>query len=121
MRTKYGEYKEYHTSLDDLNYISEEGLLGAYEIYIKIISIFENNRVYKNLILCEPQMGRRGLYPTISTKETMGITRNMMNVLTYADGKNDLIDIANILNINIENLYNIVKELYKEDLLQILE
>ena len=56
--------------------------------------------VPKNKILCEPQMGKRGLYPTLSTKKEKNITRNYMSFLQYSDGKNSLDEISKILNIN---------------------
>jgi aminopeptidase-like protein len=117
MRTKYGEYKEYHTSLDNLDYISPDGLNGAYEIYVKVIETLENNISYKVNVLGEPQLGKRGLYPTISTKETKSIVKDMMNVLTYCDGKLSLLDIAEKMHVSIWELYDIVDNLVKEKLL----
>ena len=54
----------------------------------------------RNKILCEPQMSKRGLYPTISTKKENEITKNYMSFLQYADGKNSLDKISKILKIN---------------------
>jgi len=44
--------------------------------------------------LCEPQLGKRGLYPTLSTRDSGRQVRSMMNVLAYADGEHDLLAIA---------------------------
>ena len=94
MRSKYGTYPEYHTSLDNLDYISEEGLQLSYEIYMNIINTIEKNKVYRVTVKGEPQLGKRGLYPNVSTKTSGSSVRNMMNFLAYADGNNDLIDIC---------------------------
>lgn len=59
-RSKYGEYPEYHTSKDNLELISPEGLLGAYEVYQQCILSLENNYSYKINVLCEPQLGKEG-------------------------------------------------------------
>ncbi len=64
-RSKFHEYKEYHTSADDLSFISQEGMEHSLQILLKIVQLLEYNRYYKTTILCEPQLGRRGLYPTI--------------------------------------------------------
>ena len=90
MRTKYGEYIEYHTSLDNLNFISVEGLLGSFSIIYKTLQIIENNRLYTPLIFCEPQLGKRGLYNITSNDKA----DTLINMLAYIDGKMDLIDIA---------------------------
>ena len=66
MRSKYGEYKEYHTSLDDLNFISAKGFQKSFEIYVKILSLLDNNLKYRIKTICEPNLGRRNLYPLVS-------------------------------------------------------
>jgi aminopeptidase-like protein len=116
-RSRYGTYKEYHTSLDNMDFVSSEGFNGAYEVYVKIINILENNCYYELTTFCEPQLGKRGLYPNISTLETARKTNVMMNLLSYADGKNDLIDIANIIGVSADKLIDIAKKLEKYNIL----
>ncbi len=118
-RSKYGCYPEYHTSDDDLSLISIEGLQGSKEVYKKIIRALEYNRCYKMKCLCEPQLGKRGLYPTLSKKNSYDDVIPMMDFIAYADGKIDLIGISNRINQPIEKLIPIVDRLLKEDLIQI--
>ena len=68
-RTKYGEYPEYHTSLDNFNIVTLEGINGGYKVAKMALKLMDKNKYPKYKILCEPQMGRRGMYPTLSTKE----------------------------------------------------
>ena len=110
-RSKYGEYPEYHTSADDLSVISVEGLQGAFDVYKKCLIALENNYNYKITCLCEPQLGKRGLYPTISHKGQYNSVKAMMDFIAYADGTNDLIDISNIIGVPIEILIPIVNKL----------
>ena len=119
MRTKYGQYKEYHTSLDNLDYISLEGLLGAYEVFRKCLLCLENNITYQTSILCEPQMGKRNLRNTLGASTTMDVNiKLMMDILAYADGNNNLLSIATILNKPIWSLLEAVDILLKEKILQ---
>jgi len=102
MRTKYGEYPEYHTSLDDLTVISPSGLEGGFQAIRRAIEAIDANLVPKTTILCEPQMGRRGLRPTLSTKESFSsIHRDLMNLWVFSDGTRSLIDIAELINVPI--------------------
>ena len=117
-RTKYHEYPEYHTSLDDLTLISPTGLYGGYEKIMKAIELLEKNNYYKVNVLCAPQLGKRGLYPTISTKTSSDTVRDMMNFIAYADGNNDLIDIANIIGVQAEDLYDIVDNMKRASLVE---
>ncbi len=94
MRSKYGSYPEYHTSLDNLALITQNGLEGAFVMLRKCIQILEANRIYGATMPCEPQLGKRGLYPTISTRGSGAEVRTMMNLLAYADGREDLLAIA---------------------------
>ncbi len=121
MRTKYGAYKEYHTSLDNLDYISAKGLFGAYEVLTKCIECIEKNKTYKTTTLCEPQMGRRNLRPTLGLGAGTNMTSNVMlmsNILAYADGSNDVLDIAEKLNIPMFEMFENIEILVKEGLLK---
>jgi len=116
MRSKYAEYPEYHTSLDNLELVTPKGLEGSFEVYKKIIDVLENNFYYKVTVLGEPQLGKRGLYPDACTPDTdYDLAFLYRNFLAYADGTNDLIDIANIIGISADRLIDIAKlfEKYK--------
>ena len=116
-RSKYHEYPEYHTSADNMDLISPEGLQGSYDVMVKVISALENNYYYQMQCKCEPQLGKRGLYPTISQKGTYEAVRAMQHFIAYADGKNDLIGISNILNIPVDQLIPIKNKLLEHHLL----
>ena len=118
MRTKYREFPEYHTSLDNLELVTPAGLEGSFALHQDCIDLLERNRVYKTRCLGEPQLGARGLYPTISTKESHRQVIDMLNFIAYADGTNDLIDISNIIQVPVRNLYPIIEKLTAAGLLR---
>jgi aminopeptidase-like protein len=102
MRTRYQSYPEYHTSLDDLSLVTPSGLEGGYEAVRKTLELLEHNRTYRAVHPCEPQLGKRGLYPTLSTRGAGNTVRAMTNILAYADGTKDLIAIAELTGISGE-------------------
>lgn len=116
-RTKFAMYPEYHTSADDLTVISKEGFEGSFDIMTKCINVLEHNKHYKINVLCEPQLGKRGLYPTISQKGSYDAIRNMTNFIAYADGKNTLLEIAEIINADALELIDIAKKLCENGLM----
>ena len=119
MRTKYAEFPEYHTSLDNLELITPKGLQGSFDVYTKMIDILENNFYFKTTTIGEPQLGKRGLYPSMTTNHTDYTEAFLFkNVLAYADGTNDLIDIANIINVSAYALIPIVQKLKKYELVK---
>jgi aminopeptidase-like protein len=119
MRSKYAEYPEYHTSLDNLELVTPKGLEESFNIYKKIIDVLENNFYYKVTVLGEPQLGKRDLYPDTCTPDTdYDLAFLYRNFLTYADGKNDLIDIANIIGISADRLIDITKLFEKHKLVE---
>lgn len=117
MRSKYGEYPEYHTSLDTLDIISPKGLYGGYLVLRRAIDILEHNHKPTMTVLCEPQLGKRGLYPTLSSKDHAVEVRTMMNFISYCDGKHSLLDIANLIGVPAWELIPIMKTLKQEALL----
>lgn len=100
--------------------ITPEGLEGTYEILQHCIFLLEHNFQYKTKVLCEPQLGKRGLYPTLSTKESGKKVRDMMNLIAYADGESDLIEIANVIGVSAAQLIPIVQKLMDAELLEVV-
>ena len=119
-RSKFGEYPEYHTSADDMNLVSPQGFQGSYEVMTQVIQSLEYNERYKITVLCEPQLGKRGLYPTISHKGSYNEVKAMVNFIAYADGQNDLIDISERIHVPIRELVPVVEKLRQHDLLEIV-
>lgn len=120
-RSKFGEFPEYHTSKDDMGLISPAGLQGAYDVIQQCIEALENNKKYQIQCLGEPQLGKRGLYPTISQKGSYDEVTAMVDFIAYADGVNDLVDISNIIGVPVEELIPIVDKLSKANLLKVVD
>lgn len=121
MRTKYGRYPEYHTSLDDLSLVTPTGLFGGYEVLTKAIECLEMDELLSSTVLCEPQLGKRGLYPTISTKSSGSQVRDMMNFLAYCDGLSSSLEIAEKINTPLWELKEIIEKLKDEGVLKTVE
>lgn len=118
MRSKYGCYDEYHTSLDDLvNVVTPNGLKGGFNALWRAIEGLERNCFPKAHILCEPQLGKRGLYPTLSTKSSGAEVSLMMDLLTWSDGRTSLLEIADLCKVPIWDLYPILDKLVQHKLL----
>lgn len=120
-RSKYGEYPEYHTSADDMTFISPEGLQGSLEVMQQVIRALEYNHYYRVTCLCEPQLGKRGLYPTVSRKGIYEEVKKMTNLIAYADGTEDLIQISSRIGVPIEELIPILDKLCGAGLLEIAD
>ena len=116
-RSKFGTYPEYHTSLDNLDFITPEGLQGSYEVIKDCIELLEKNRIYKIVCYGEPQLGKRGLYPVLSPKSSGLAVATMMDFIAYADGTNDLIDISNIIGKPVWDIWPVVERLLETGLL----
>ncbi len=105
MRSKYNTFPEYHTSLDNLTFVTAEGLRSSYETMKDCLLLIEQNYFYQATNLGEPQMGRRGLYPTLGGKVPEGQVRMMMHILAYADGSNDVASLSSIIGVAPWELY----------------
>jgi aminopeptidase-like protein len=115
-RAKYGEYPEYHTSLDNFNIVTLKGCVGGFNVVRKSIEILLERVYPKYKIMCEPQMGKRGLYPTLSTKDKKKLSRSYLNFLQYADGKNSLEKISSLIKLDLKSVRKIYSILLKNKL-----
>ena len=96
MRTPNGCFPEYHTSADNLEFVLPASLADSWEKCRYVMETLEGNRTYINQNpKCEPQLGRRGLYRTISGQAERGQQEMaILWVLNLSDGKHSLLDIA---------------------------
>jgi len=108
-RSKYGTYPEYHTSLDNFNLVTLNGLKGGFKVAKTAVNILLKLKVPKTKILCEPHMTKYNLYPTLSTKNINNIRDQYMDFLQYSDGKNTIEEISKKIKLNLSK----VKKIYK--------
>ena len=116
MRTKYTKFKEYHTSLDNFNVLTKEGVLGGFNVVKESIKFLmrldlniEKKKINKNFpiskIMCEPKLSKRGLYTSLSNtsfgnKNKMSLIRkNILNFIQYSDGSNSIEDISKYIKL----------------------
>ncbi len=117
-RSKYSEYPEYHTSLDNLDFVTPQGLQGGYDYVKECIEVLECNRTYRVTSKCEPKLDKRGLYPHLSTRETGAMVETMMDFIAYADGSNDLLEISSIIGKPVRQIAPIAAQLLAGGLLE---
>ena len=105
MRSKYGSYPEYHTSLDDLDtVVTPRGLGQSFALYRRIIEALEQHCHPVAQVLGEPQLGRRGLYPSLSVKGSTAPVRTLLDLISMADGRTALVDIADACGVPVWEL-----------------
>ncbi len=119
-RTPYGEYPEYHTSADNLDFVTADRLEGAYRACQSILTVLEKNRTFLNRQpMCEPQLGRRGLYRSMGgAGESRGNEMAVLWVLNLSDGAHSILDIAERSGLSFESISKAAALLHQNDLLE---
>ena len=120
MRTKYDTYPGSHTSPDDMASISPQGLFGPYNALLRCLQCIEWSCRPRCLWPCEPQLGKRGLYPDLSRKGSNHEVKRTMNVLAYSDGRTTLLEIARTIGVPAWEVADIVKKLAAANVLEVL-
>tara|TARA_Y100000748_G_scaffold302203_1_gene303938 strand:+ start:2053 stop:3339 length:1287 start_codon:yes stop_codon:yes gene_type:complete len=121
MKSKYGEYPEYHTSLDDMDFISAVGLEDSYKIHTECIEILENNYFYKSKVRGEPFLSKRGknymIVGGIENDESRS-AQLILDIMSCCDGNMDIIDISEALDIYAFDLIPIIQSLESDQLIE---
>ena len=120
MRTPHGEYPEYHTSADDVDFVKAEALADSLELCLEVVETLEGNRRYRNLSpKGEPQLGKRGLYdPVGGAQQDKAHQLAMLWVLNQSDGRHGLADIAARSGLPLEAVCQAAERLEKAGLLE---
>lgn len=124
MRSKYHTFKEYHTSLDNLQKVSSLGFNKSLKIYKKIILNLETQYFPISTTLSEPMMSKYGLYPELGNfykqKKNKIKSKIYLNILSFSDGQNSISEIAKINNISGKVCLSLFKFLQKKKLVNLL-
>ena len=117
-RSKYGEYPEYHTDADNFDIVTADGLHGSFELMANIIRAFEFGLHPKSKVIGEPQLGKRGLSPTLSKIGSRNNLKTMMNCIAYADGQNTIFDICNIAQASLAEVLEKMEVLRSHEIIE---
>ena len=112
-RSKFGEFKEYHTSLDNLKLVKPKNLNESLDVLKDIITGIETSLFPKTNFLCEPFLNKYQLYNGLSEKKKYNNIKNLLNAISYADGYTSIFEISIKTNIKFKellNYYSILKE-----------
>jgi aminopeptidase-like protein len=122
MRTPNGQFPEYHTSADNLDFVRPESLEDSLRTVLEIIQVLEDDGVYMNLSpKCEPQLGRRGLYDSKGGVSPPDLQMAMLWVLNFSDGRHSLIDIAERAGISFAKIHRAALALKDAGLLGVVQ
>lgn len=118
MRSVWGTFPEYHTSADDLSFITAGRLAKSLRLCIAAVDVLENNRAYLNLNpWCEPQLGKRNLYRNTGGSSPETDVQARLWVLNYSDGLHTLLDIAERSGLSFSTIHHAAEVLIDSGLL----
>jgi aminopeptidase-like protein len=122
MRARHGTFPEYHTSDDDLDFVSAPRLAESLALVRRIIDVIDHDRTMENLAPWgEPQLGRRGLYRAVGGTNIPELEFAMLWVLNQSDGQTSLLDIAERGRIDHSSLVAAARLLEEHDLVREVE
>lgn len=118
-RSVNGGYPEYHTSADDLDFVSPQSLQQSLDLLFEVVDLIERNRVYVNLQpFGEPQLGRRGLYRSTGGETLPDREHSMLWLLNQCNGHRSLLDVAERASVPFGSIASISDELERAGLLR---
>lgn len=130
-KTFYGEYKEYHTNFDNKSFMNMKSLAQSIDKIFLFIKFLELNRsnLKPTIIAGEPMLGKRNLYHNINSTGKYDEMKNfninkttnlntLLDVISLIDGKRNIMEISNFLNLNIEDIINTVELLISKKLVK---
>ena len=116
-KSKFGKFKQYHSSLDDFSFVTKKGISESFNLIKETIKNLSKIEIPVTNIICEPQLSKRKLYPTLSKiskfNKNSSETRNILNFLQYSDKSNSIEQISKLIKLNPKktlNIYNILKK-----------
>jgi len=131
-KDKYYEYEEYHTSLDNLEFVEAKNVVETYQIYREVVKVLDSNvQIESTMQYGEAQLGKRNLYPTLGGMINQNSIRNqndngiekqvdaMSWLLFLGDGNTDTISVSERSKISYEVICKALEKLKTAGLIAI--
>ena len=124
-RGKYYEYDYYHTSLDNLKYVTGKNLQSSLSLYLETIIILEKQIFYSSHEFhCETMLSKHGAYPVFGGEQVFSDsgrsyseTDLILWLLFYCDGNLPLSKIAKDINVDFDKLLQVAEKLVNKSIL----
>lgn len=128
-RTQYACYSGYHNSSDNQEFFSLDSIIDSALQIFEFAKYYEIYKLRPTMSLpCEPQLGRRGLYPSVNTPKVNSISNDsydvlslMMNVLNLASGKYTTDELSHMLDVSPLYLSSVLEKLKYKGVIQLPE
>jgi aminopeptidase-like protein len=118
MRSAWGEFPEYHTSADNVDFVTPSALAGTLDVCKDLVDLLERNLTYRSTNpFCEPALGRRGLYRSTGGSGIGDENLARLWILNLADGGHTLLDVAERSGLSFALLAHCAEELAQHGLL----
>jgi aminopeptidase-like protein len=121
-KSKFGNFKEYHTSLDNFSFVTKKGIYQSFKIIKEAIKNLSETEIPVSNVICEPHLSKRKLYPTLSKfskyNKNSSDTKNILNFLQYADQTNSIYKISKLIKLDIKETFKIFNILKKNKLIR---
>ncbi len=117
-RSRFNDFKEYHTSNDNLNFINESSLLKTTNKVLKLLNDIQKNKIYIKNTICEPFLTKYDLINHLSLKNNYYLNKNISDVIAYSDKNFDEYEICRLLGLTKKKLKLINKVLLKKKIIK---
>ncbi len=122
-KDKYYEFKEYHSSKDNLDLVKAENIFETLKIYQKLIEKIEVQNIFKSKNpKCEAMLSKYNLYPKLGgeilpKKKSYSKLDIILWLMFLSNGKRTVDQISDQLKIKKKEILNIYKILKKKNLI----
>lgn len=121
-KSKFGNFKEYHTSLDNFSFVTKKGVYQSYKVIKEAIKNLSETEIPVSKVICEPHLSKRKLYPTLSKVSKFDKnsieSKNILNFLQYSDKTNSIYQISKLIKLDIKKTFKIFNTLKEIKLIQ---
>jgi len=123
-KDRYYDYKYYHTSLDDLNFVKSAYIYESLILYLKLIDKMDKNLIFQSKnIYGEPMLSKYTLYSALggdlhSDHHMNEKLKAILWLIFYCDGRRSLHDIKRKTGLSLTLLYEMAQMLCTKGLLE---